>query len=125
MIAYHDNQAVLIQPSGPLDLETGKVLNQTFTQLEAVHHRLWILDLSQVDFIDSAGVSTLIAGLHLANKRQSRLVLHRLKPAVKLVLEITRLDQVFEIAQTASDLEMILNGIAGTEALAAVKPLAA
>ncbi len=125
MIAYHDNQTVLIQLSGQLDLEAGKALNQTLTQLEPTSHRLWILDLSQVDFIDSAGLSALITGLHLANKRQSRLVLHRLKPSVKLVLEITRLDQVFEIIETGTELEHTLSIVAGTEALAAVKPLAA
>jgi anti-anti-sigma factor len=125
MIAYHDNQAVLLQLSGQLDLETGKILSQTLTQIESIPHRLWILDLSQVDFIDSAGLSALITGLHLANKRQSRLVLHRLKPAVKLVLEITRLDQVFEIVENSSELERNLNLLSGTEALEAAKPLAA
>lgn len=124
MIAYHDNQAVLIQLSGQLDLETGKALSQTLTQLESPQG-LWILDLSQVDFIDSAGLSALITGLHLANKRQSRLVLHRLKPSVKLVLEITRLDQVFEIIDTVTDLENTLNVTVETKALASVNPLAA
>lgn len=125
MISYHDNQAVLIQPSGPLDLETGKLLSQTLTQLELTPHCLWILDLSQVDSIDSAGLSALITGLHLANKRQNRLVLHRLKPSVKLVLEITRLDQVFEIIDTPADLESTFSITPGTEALAAANPLAA
>lgn len=125
MIAYHDNQAVLIQPSGQLDLETGKLLSQTFMQLESASHQLWIVDLSQIDFIDSAGLSALITGLHLATKRQSRLVLHRLKPSVKLVFEITRLDQVFEIIETSAELERTLSIITGTEVLAAAKPLAA
>lgn len=125
MIAYHDSQAVLIQPSGQLNLETGKILSQTWAQLEAIPHRLWILDLSQVDCIDSAGLSALITGLHLANRRQSRLVLHRLKPSVKLVLEITRLDQVFEIVETSADLERTLSIMAGSEVLASIGPLAA
>jgi anti-sigma B factor antagonist len=125
MIAYHDSQAVLLQPHGPLDLETGKRLSQVLTQLESIPHRVWILDLSHVDFIDSAGLSALITGLHLANKRQSRFVLHQLKPSVKLVLEITRLDQVFEIIETSAQLERILSLTAENETLTAVKPLAA
>lgn len=125
MISYHDNQAVLIQLSGQLNLETGKLLSQTLTQLEPTPHCLWILDLSQVDCIDSAGLSALITGLHLANKRQNRLVLHRLKPSVKLVLEITRLDQVFEIIDTTADLESTFNITPGTEVLASANPLAA
>lgn len=125
MIAYHDNQAALIQLSGPLDLETGKLLSQTFTQLEPTPYHLWILDLSQVDFIDSAGLSALITGLHLANRRQNRLVLHRLKPSVRLVLEITRLDQVFEIIDTTAELESTFSVTSGTEVLTSIKPLAA
>ncbi len=125
MIAYHDNQTVLIQPCGQLDLEAGKMLSQTFMQLDPIPSQLWILDLSQIDFIDSSGLSALITALHLAKNRQSRLVLHHLKPSVKLVLEITRLDQVFEIIETTAELERTLSVIAGTELLATAKPLAA
>ncbi len=125
MIAYHDSQAVLIQPSGQLDQETGKTLSQTLMQLDLKSNQVWILDLSHIDFVDSAGLSALITGLHLANKRQNRLVLHRLRPSVKLVFEITRLDQVFEIVETSAELERTLSIIAGTEGLAAAKLLAA
>jgi anti-sigma B factor antagonist len=94
---------VLIQPRGRLDHEGGAGLRNKLSEIEPEQHRLWIVDLAQVDFIDSAGLVALINGLNLASTHQCRMVLQNPHPAVKLVLEITRLDQVFDLLETCLD----------------------
>jgi anti-sigma B factor antagonist len=62
------------------------------------HARIEV-DLSQTSFIDSAGLGALI-GLHkTASNRRGRLVLVNPQPAVQQILELTRLDHLFEMVK--------------------------
>ena len=58
------------------------------------------IDLSQVQFVDSAGLGALVALRKTAAERSGKV--RMLKPAahVQQVLELTRLHRVFEIAQS-------------------------
>jgi anti-anti-sigma factor len=104
MTAVVNSAFALLQPQGHLDAQGGKNLRQQFSQLESGQQSLWIVDLSHVDFIDSAGLMALMAGLKAASRTKSRLVLSQLRPAVKLIFEITQLDQAFEIIDCHQEL---------------------
>ncbi len=106
MISYEKNQSILLQHSGRLDQEGGVALSQQFAKIDPRSHRHWVLDLTHVDFIDSAGLTALIAGLNRAVEHQCRFVLHNPHPSVKLVLEITRLDQVFDVIHHLGEMEV-------------------
>jgi len=56
-----------------------------------------LLDLGQVTYIDSTGISALLRNYGLANNRAASLKLLRLTRRVYDVLQITRLSSVFEI----------------------------
>lgn len=56
-----------------------------------------ILDLTQVDFVNSSGLGTLISILKQVRQSGGRLMLSGLAPVVKEIFEITQLEQVFEI----------------------------
>lgn len=101
MISYSKGNSVLIQPKGRLDLEGGMALRQKLVEVMSDRRDLCMVDLSDVEFIDSAGLTALIHGLNHALESCCRLTLHNPRPAVKLVFEITRLDQVFEIVEMA------------------------
>lgn len=58
-----------------------------------------ILDLSQVDFIDSSGLGAIVASMkHLGQDRA--LVLAGLTPTVEKVFRLTRMDSVFSVCPT-------------------------
>jgi len=59
--------------------------------------RRLILDLGEVTYIDSVGLSTLIAGWTSMRKQGGDLKLVRLPQGVHQLLQITRLATVFEI----------------------------
>lgn len=97
MIVYHASKSVILQPQGRLDAQGGSLLR---TQLEAIapdQHHTWIVDLSNVDFVDSSGLVCLVHGTKRAQQHGCRLVICSLCASVRLLFEITRLDQVFEI----------------------------
>ncbi|MBN1465702.1 STAS domain-containing protein [candidate division KSB1 bacterium] len=58
-----------------------------------------IVDLSEVSYMDSSGVATLIEGLQLCHKYNGKLVVAGLRANVREVFELTRLDKIFQIFQ--------------------------
>ncbi len=89
-------KSVLLHLRGRLDGQTCTALQLQLSALEASRFNLWILDLAQIDFIDSSGIAALVAALKLASKRRCRLAICNLHPSVRLIFEITQLDQVME-----------------------------
>lgn len=63
----------------------------------ARRHKLWVIVMAAVDFIDSSGICALVGGLNAARHRGCRLVICNLSATVRLIFEITQLDQLFEI----------------------------
>lgn len=55
------------------------------------------VDLSEIEFIDSAGVGVLVALFKNSRLKGGRARFCGLRPGVRGVLEIIRLDQIFEI----------------------------
>lgn len=93
-------QLIVLQPQGRLDLQSGKVLEKQMASLVPQPHDLWVVDLAQVDFMDSFGLVTLVIGLKAARNSGCRLVLCNLQAPVQLVFELTQLDLVFEIFES-------------------------
>ena len=59
-----------------------------------------ILDLSQVPFIDSSGLSALVSGLRVARENKRELVIVGLNRQAQMVFNLTMMDRVFNIFPT-------------------------
>lgn len=62
-----------------------------------------VIDLSEVAFIDSTGLSILLDGLRRVNRGNGRLALVVANPTVLRLFEITRLDMTFAILPTRDE----------------------
>ncbi len=93
--------ALVIDLKGPVDLFSSPQMRSAI--LEAINTgsvpRV-LINLSEVSHIDSSGVACLVEGLRQARLKKCRLVLFGLQHRTKLVLELSRLDKVFEIRST-------------------------
>lgn len=72
-------------------------VGKAFEELLATEPKGVALDLGEVDFIDSSFLGTLIATLKDADNRNIKFVLFGLRPAVKAIFDLTRLDQIIDI----------------------------
>lgn len=63
----------------------------------------YVIDLEQVDFMDSAGLGTLIAVLKRVTERGGDMKIANLQKKPRMVFEITRAYKVFEIYDTVDD----------------------
>lgn len=61
-----------------------------------------LIDLEQVESLDSAGLMALVSGLKLAGRLGRRLSLCSVSPTIKIIFEVTQLDTVFEIFECQS-----------------------
>ncbi|MBE9248190.1 STAS domain-containing protein [Dolichospermum sp. LEGE 00240] len=104
MTLTQERQVILFKPQGSIDLDSGTILSEQMAAIEPQHHQLWVIDLSEVDFMDSSGLVPLVKGLTTARQIGCRLVLCNVKAPVKLILELTQLDSVFEIFPSYEDI---------------------
>lgn len=91
---------IVITPAGRLDITTAwqfRLKLQESISRVAPHI---IVNLSQVDFIDSSGLTSLVAGMRDADKVKGSFRICSVHPEAKLVFEVTMMDSVFEIYDT-------------------------
>lgn len=100
MILSETSGVVVLKPQGHLNAQGSTILQDCIDQLTPGSQRLWILDLDQIEFIDSFGLMTLTESLKAARACGSRLVICNLRAPVRLILEITQLDRVFEVFES-------------------------
>lgn len=97
MLSPDVNNAAILQPPPRLDAVTGRVFYDKIAALVQGSQGLWVVDMTDVVFVDSQGLLSLVRGLRLAREERCRFVLCNVKPTVRLIFEITQLDRVFEI----------------------------
>lgn len=87
----------LIKVNGEIDLYSSPELRSTLTKAIPKARDVVGIDLSQVAYMDSSGVATLVEGLRAASQNQRTFVLVAPSTPVMKVLQLSRLDSVFDI----------------------------
>jgi anti-anti-sigma factor len=100
MALTRECQLIVLQPQGHLDLQHSKALKEQLASLVPQPNHLWVIDLTQVDFMDSSGLGVLVTGLSVARSSGCRLVICNLQAPIRIIFEITKLDSVFTIFET-------------------------
>lgn len=95
------DKTTILDISGDIDLahstEVRRVVLQEFREKRTPKV---ILNLSDVRYIDSSGVASLVEGLKASRDVGSRLILFGLSPIAREVLQLSRLLKLFEIYDT-------------------------
>jgi anti-sigma B factor antagonist len=97
----HQDYAV-VTASGEIDVHTSPGLTDALRAGDAASKRL-ILDLSAVTFLDSTGLSAMVAALNRTHQQDGSMSLVGPAGVVRRVLAITELDRVFAIYDVLDD----------------------
>lgn len=81
---------------GRLDAVTAPQLKARLKALVAEGHRQLVVDLVDVSFIDSSGLSALVSGFKAAREVGGTLKLAGLNEQTRMAFQLSRLDRVFE-----------------------------
>ena len=93
-VAEHQVRVTL---SGSIYAEDATRLRKSLLELIIEGHNTLIIDLKDADFIDSAGLGTLVAIHKRARENGGSVSIQGLQGFVRELFELVRLDKVFEI----------------------------
>lgn len=68
-----------------------------------------LVNMKGVEFLDSNGLISLLQAYKAAQSRKQRFSICSLSPSVRIIFELSQLDQVFEIFENQSAFEESLN----------------
>ena len=97
------NGAVILQPDGDVDLASSPTLRTSLQDTQLDSGARIVIDLSNVQYMDSSGVATLVECLQRTRNAGAELHLCHLNERVLSVFQIARLDGVFSIVGTVDD----------------------
>jgi anti-sigma B factor antagonist len=94
---HNNHGAPRLVVSGELDLASAEVLEANLKELESSEPDVLVLDLRELEFMDSTGLRAVIAADARARERGGRLVVVRAPEEVDRVFRLTRMDQHLEL----------------------------
>lgn len=92
--------AVIVSPVGDIDLAGSPTLRVELKKIQGGSISKLVINLSQVPYMDSSGVATLVEALQITRRGNTKLVLCALQDRVRSIFEIARLDTVFTIVDS-------------------------
>ena len=95
--ADHDGNVVVINVQGEIDAATAPVLDQELREADDCSTAEVIIDFGGVDFIDSSGLSVLVAAQKRLRNRDATLVVVNAQASTRRLFEIAGLDNVLTI----------------------------
>lgn len=103
------SKTTVVQPSGHINAKNAAILKQHLTDTVSSQEAASLLvDMSQVESLDSHGLMALVSTLTVAQRMNKRFGLFGISPSVRIIFELTQLDRVFEIfEQHPTELEAI------------------
>jgi anti-sigma B factor antagonist len=97
------NTVIILTPVGRLDITTAWQFRLKLQECISKHSRHIAVNLGQVNFIDSSGLTSLVAGMRDADRVKGSFRICNVHPEAKLVFEVTMMDTVFEIFETEEE----------------------
>ncbi len=99
----HHEDVVVIVVEGELTFEQSPTFHKRLVEVAEGSAKHLVVDLSDLSYIDSSGVGTLVEIWRRLKTRQIAFSLVGLQSTVRSVFEITKLDGVFRIFETLEE----------------------
>jgi len=97
------NDVVVLIPTGNLVASATEFLKSQVEKLIEKKFRFILLDMNQIDFMDSSGLGSVIAVNKLVTTGGGVLACAALQDGVRKVFKVTRADQKIAVAETQSE----------------------
>ena len=91
----------LCRPEGELDAYTVGTFRESLAELTDARHLL--IDLSEVPFMDSAGLGALIGGIRRAREAGGDVAVACSRPTLTRLLHTTGFDRIVSVTETVDD----------------------
>ena len=93
----HRDRPNVLPLKGEIDLHVSPVVTASLNAMIEKKPERLVIDLSDVSYIDSAGLAALIQAMQKVEAYGGKFFLAGLQETVRSIFEISRLDQVFQV----------------------------
>jgi anti-sigma B factor antagonist len=100
-----DRGTVRLALAGELDISSASQLDDELAKIEAAAPPVIVLDLRELEFLDSTGLRAVVAADARAREQGRRLAIVRGPAAVHRVFNVTRLDERLDIIDDPAAVE--------------------
>jgi len=100
VLSEDHNGTTVLTASGDVDLGTSPQLRDAVLKACKVAAGSVAVHLAAVEYMDSSGVATLVEGLKASQQSGRSFILLAPSPSVLKVLQLSRLDSVFDIRES-------------------------
>jgi anti-sigma B factor antagonist len=90
---------VVLRPSGDLDLATVEAFRLSVQTALVDEPAALVIDLTDVDFLDSSGIAVLAVALRTQRARGARIAATNPQSIVRRALELVGLDLIFDVSE--------------------------
>lgn len=100
-IATLNSKLSIVRPTGQVNASNAVELDhQLKSAILSDRDATVLVDMQQVETLDSAGLGVLVSALRLAQQRNQRFSLCGIGNSVRMIFELTQLDQAMEIFES-------------------------
>lgn len=100
-----DTTIQVLAPSGILDSTQSESIHAQVSSAIEAQAKTLLVDLKDTTFVDSSGLGTLVSALKQLRAHDCEMVICAINPQVKMLFELTSMDQVFEIYENREAFE--------------------
>lgn len=96
-------EVYIVDVKGEMDLYNAHQLKDLVTKMMEKNIKNFVINLENVEYIDSTGIGALIAICNTLKKQDSKLAISGVHGSVKKVIELTKLTAFFPLASSLED----------------------
>jgi anti-sigma B factor antagonist len=100
----HEDERITLALTGELDMASADLLEQALAGAEIESKPMVVLDLQQIDFIDSTGLRIVLATLERCRDRGQQFAITPGSPQVQRLLSVTGLGEHLPIVPPAGEM---------------------
>lgn len=96
-------EIVFVELAGDIDMHRSMDLRESLLEVMGQKPPVTLIDMTQVSFMDSSGLATLVEALQLAHRFEGQLKLVGVQKRVRSIFEISRLDSIFPMYESQGE----------------------
>lgn len=104
-----NGDAYIIDVNGEMDLYNSYKLKELVMKMLEKSVKTFVINLEQVDYIDSSGIGALIYICSTIKKQNLKMAISNVHGSVKKVIELTKLMGYFPMANSVEEALMMVN----------------
>ena len=97
LAVFHEGPVAVVRISGSAGMIEADIIREKLESVAAHPAQQVVLDLGELEFISSSGLGAIVSARQQVQAGGGRIVLANPTPAVRKILETTRLSTLFEV----------------------------